>query len=173
MAKARSKRKAAPKRTPALLTRRELAAAFGVHMLTVTKWERDGMPIAKRGARGRPSLYDETACRTWKNLRDEAAMQTSSLEQARIQKELSQAELNRQTAEIRAGNLLQRDDVERVWSQHVAAVRRKLLHLPVTLADRVHRIATLEGPSAVEAKLLEAVEDVLNELAGAKPAAAA
>jgi len=173
MAKARSKRKAAPKRTPALLTRRELAAAFGVHMLTVTKWERDGMPIAKRGARGRPSLYDEAACRTWKILRDEAATKTSSLEQARIQKELSQAELNRQTAEIRAGNLLQRDDVERVWSQHVAAVRRKLLHLPVTLADRVHRIATLEGPSAVEAKLLEAVEDVLNELAGAKPAAAA
>jgi len=173
MAKTRSKRKAAPKRTPALLTRRELAAAFGVHMLTVTKWERDGMPIAKRGARGRPSLYDEAACRTWKILRDEAAMQTSSLEQARIQKELSQAELNRQTAEIRAGNLLQRDDVERVWSQHVAAVRRKLLHLPVTLADRLHRIATLEGPSAVEAKLLEAVEDVLNELAGAKPAAAA
>ena len=29
--------------------------------------------------------------------------------------------------------------MERVWSQHVAAVRRKLLHLPVTLADRLHR----------------------------------
>ncbi|HRU09763.1 MAG TPA: terminase small subunit [Thermoanaerobaculia bacterium] len=173
MAKTHSKRKRAPKTTPALLTRRDLAAAFGVHMLTVTKWERDGMPIAKRGARGRPSLYDEAACRTWKILRDEAATKTSSLEQARIQKELSQAELNRQTAEIRAGNLLQRDDVERVWSQHVAAVRRKLLHLPVTLADRLHRIATLEGPSAVEAQLLEAVEDALNELAGAKPAAAA
>ncbi len=173
MAKKCSKRRAALRTTPALLTRRELAAAFAVHMLTVTKWERDGMPIAKRGARGRPSLYDEAACRAWKILRDEAATKTSSLEQARIQKELSQAELNRQTAEIRAGNLLQREDVERVWSQHVAAVRRKLLHLPVSLADRLHRIATLEGPSAVEAKLLEAVEDVLNELAGAKPAAAA
>ena len=131
------------------------------------------MPIAKRGARGRPSLYDEAACRAWKILRDEAATKTSSLEQARIQKELSQAELNRQTAEIRAGNLLQREDVERVWSQHVAAVRRKLLHMPVALADGLHRIATLEGPSAVEAKLREAVEDVLSELAGVTPAATA
>jgi hypothetical protein len=38
-----------------LVTRRELAARLGVHMQTVTKWEREGLPIAERGRRGRPS----------------------------------------------------------------------------------------------------------------------
>lgn len=40
-----------------VLTRAELAAAFACHMQTVTKWERAGMPIARRGSRGRPSQY--------------------------------------------------------------------------------------------------------------------
>lgn len=140
---------------------------MGVVMQTITKWERDGMPIATRGTRGRPSLYDAAACEAWRAARDAAAeTATHSLEQARIQKELSQAALNRQTAAIRAGQLLKREDVERTWAKHVAAVRNRLLHLPTALADRLHRLATLEGPSAVEAALQEAVGDVLRELAG-------
>ena len=41
----------------ALVTRRELADLLTLQPMTVTKWEQLGMPIAKRGRKGRPSLY--------------------------------------------------------------------------------------------------------------------
>jgi len=33
-----------------LLTRRQLSAKLGVHAVTVLAWEREGMPVARRGA---------------------------------------------------------------------------------------------------------------------------
>lgn len=35
-----------------LVTRRELAEKHSVHMQTITKWEREGMPVAERGPKG-------------------------------------------------------------------------------------------------------------------------
>jgi phage terminase Nu1 subunit (DNA packaging protein) len=151
-----------------MLTRRDLATALGVHMQTVTKWERDGMPIARKGARGKPSRYDRSAVEAWLHARDNAR-QTSdvaSLELERSRRERAQALLALQTYQMRAKELLPRAEVDRVWSQHVSAVRAKLLSLPVTLADRVHHAAKMDGVASVERILNEAVRDVLRELAG-------
>ena len=151
-----------------MLTRRDLAKALGVHMQTVTKWERDGMPVAHRGARGKPSHYDRGAVEAWLHNR-ETARQTSdvaSLELERSRRERAQALLALQTYQMRAKELLPRAEVDRVWSQHVSAVRAKLLSLPVTMADRVHHAATMDGVASVERILNEAVRDVLRELSG-------
>src|SRR6185369_15904806 len=56
-----------------LLTRRQLAELLAVNMQTVTKWGRDGLPIAHVGRKGKPSLYDEAAVRAWLAAREYAA----------------------------------------------------------------------------------------------------
>lgn len=154
------------------LTRRELAGVLGVHMQTVTKWERDGMPIAERGRKGKPSTYSEPAVRAWLQQREEAARAAAAgdgpildLAQERARKERWQGLLAEQTFKAREKELLPRVEVEKLWSAEVAAVRAKLLALPTTLADRLHRAATLEGVLGVERILHEAVRETLRELA--------
>jgi phage terminase Nu1 subunit (DNA packaging protein) len=156
----------------ALLTRRELAALFHVVPMTITKWEQTGMPTASRGRRGKPSRYREVVVRAWLQQREEAAKQPGSVfdvakEKAGLSRE--QADLTRQTRLMRARDLLPRDEVERIWTAEITAVRAKLLAWPMTLADQVHRVAVLEGLPGVERVLHEAVRQVLRELAEPTP----
>jgi len=155
-----------------LATRRELAAALDVHMQTITKWERDGLPIAERGSRGRPSRYSLEAVRAWRAAREEAARKVDGpLDpiQEKAARDHWQAELARQTHEIRHKTLLPAADVERAWAAEVAAVRAKLLALPTTYSDRIYRAGTLDGLSGVEKAVQAAVYDVLRQFAGRLP----
>lgn len=155
---------------PAQLTRRDLAAALNVHMMTVTKWEQQGLPVAKRGRRGNPSLYDEAAVRAWLQARKEAAEAPGApldLVQARARKEHFQALLAEQQLQLRSRGLLPRDEVERIWSAEIAAARTLILSSYVTHADRVHRASTTEGLAGVERTLRDIAHEVLNELASA------
>lgn len=151
-------------------TRREVAEALGVHMASVTKWERQGLPIVERGSRGRPSRYDLEAVRAWLAARDQAARKAVDGPLDPVQEKAArdhwQAELAEQTYQIRQKNLLPADEVGRAWSAEVAAVRAKLLALPTTFSDRLFRAATLDGLAGVEKVLQAAVYDVLRQLAG-------
>lgn len=157
-----------------LLSRRELAAlrnlpgqAGAVHMQTVTKWEREGMPIAVRGRKGKPSLYRESDVRAWLMARDIGAVGGGQAEVARerARKERAQAVLAEQLAAARARELLPRDEVRRAWEQIVAAVRTALLSAPVSYSDRLIRAYTLGGAQAHEQAFAEAMREVLHELA--------
>lgn len=150
-----------------LLTRRELADRLHVHMQTVTKWEREGMPIAERGRKGRASRYREEDVRAWLDAREAAAKQSGHVDvtQERARKERAQAVLAEQLAATRARHLLPADEVARVWSAEVAAVRSIILASYTSQADKIHRIATLEGVGGVEAVLKELAHEVLRQLA--------
>lgn len=150
-----------------MLTRRELASLLGVHMQTVTKWEREGMPIAERGRRGKASLYSEVAVRAWIAAREEAAQNGSRLDvtQERARKERAQAQLAEQKYQQLAGELLPKEDVAKVWAAEIAGARSVLLAVPTTYADRAYRAATLHGVGAVEEVLRDAIHEVLRELA--------
>jgi phage terminase Nu1 subunit (DNA packaging protein) len=165
----RAKRRRKPGKSGDQMTRRDLAAALGVHMQTITKREREGMPVAKRGARGRPSLYSELAVRAWLQQRDEAARQsgTTDLNADRARKERAQAALAEQAYAIRMRDLLPREEVEKAWHEEVAAVRTLLLAWPSTIADQVYRAALTERLPGVERALSDAVRAVLRELADA------
>lgn len=164
--KAKAARKAAMK-SDGLVTRRELAGLLSVHMQTVTKWEQEGLPIAERGRKGKPSRYREVDVRAWLQLREEAAKQPGAVNliAERARKERAQAILAEQAYQIRMRDLLPREEVEKAWSAEVSAVRTKLLAWPATLADRLHRAATTDGVAGVEQALNDAVRDVLRELA--------
>jgi len=152
----------------AVLTRRDLAVALGVHIQTVTKWEQEGLPVAERGRRGRPSKYRVGEVRAWLAARESnAAGKNGHVDVAaeRARRERAQAILAEQMFQVRNRDLLPRVEVERLWRAEVTAVRTKLLSWATQLADRLCRAATLDGPAGVEAELDVAVRDVLLELA--------
>lgn len=136
--------------------------------MTVTKWERAGLPIARRGRRGKPSRYREVAVRAWLQQREEAAQSVETgvdLAHARARKELAQAIEAEQRVALRAKVLIPIEEVDRIWSGQIAAVRARLLAWPAALADRLHRVAATEGAPGIERLLQEAVYDTLRELA--------
>jgi len=157
-----------------LATRREVAETLGVHMDSISKWERQGLPIVTRGGRGRPTMYDLEAVRAWLAARDEAARKVVEGELDPVQEKAArdhwQAELAKQTLAIREKNLLPADEVDRAWRAEVAATRAKLLALPTTFSDRIYRAGTLDGLAGVERTLQAAVYDVLRQLSGAAEA---
>jgi phage terminase Nu1 subunit (DNA packaging protein) len=168
-----AKSAALPPLPPAgLLTRRQLAVAMKVVMMTITKWEREGMPIALRGGKGRPSFYREVDVRAWKQQRDDAAVKPGAVDlvKERARKERAQAVLAEQAYEIRRRDLLPREEVEKTWSSEVAAVRTKLLSWSATLSDQVYRVSALEGLAGIERVIDDAVRDVLVQLADPKRA---
>lgn len=151
-----------------LLTRRALAALLKVHMQTVTKWEREGMPVSERGSKGRPSMYREVDVRAWLAARAQAAKNGTGLDlaQERARKEHWQALLAEQTHRVRARELLPAAEVEKAWSAERDAIRTKILATYTTHTDRVHRAAVIDGLAGVERALKDIAYDVLRELAG-------
>lgn len=150
------------------LTRRELAEAMSVVMMTVTKWEARGMPVLERGRPGKPSYYDLEACEAWK-VAAELQAQTSGVvdvAKERALRERAQAALAQQTFQMRSLELLPRVEVERQWEAEILAVRTKLLQIAPTFAERVYQAALSDGISGVERLLGESVDDVLRELSG-------
>jgi len=149
------------------VTRPELADALDVHPMTVTKWERDGMPIEIRGRRGVSTKYREASVRAWLKKREQAAAagQLVDLAAERARKERAQAMESEQRFALRARKLLPADEVDLVWSGEATAVRNRLLAIPATQADRLHRAAILDGVAGVERALEKMVRDILTELA--------
>lgn len=153
-----------------VVDRRTLAGIFGVHMMTVTKWERDGMPILERGRRGKPSQYSRSAVATWREGRANVG-ETVDAVRERARKDRAQAILAEQAHAIRNRDLVSVVEVEKVWAGIVAAVRTRLLALPATLSDRLYRVSTLEGVAGVERELDLSMREVLRELAEPGPPA--
>lgn len=130
------------KADPWLLSRSELARAFAVTPLRITKWTAAGMPVADRGARGRESKYDLHDVITWYVARELAARGIGTgkrLDLASERAHLSQAQ--RKLAELdyhrKVGALVSAQEVELRWSGIITAVRDRLLGLPVRLKARV------------------------------------
>ncbi len=148
-----------------LVTRREVAQQHGVKPMQVHRWVQDGAPVARRGGPGRPALYDPIAVARWKAARDGAAeRQMVSVTQARVERDLAQAELARQLHAQRSGRLVDVAAVTAIWGRHVAAVRQRLLSWSTTLTARLHRAAINGGLAGIEAVLDEHVRRVLTEL---------
>lgn len=121
-----------------LVTRRELADALGCHMQTVTKYEREGLPIAQRGDRGKPSRYQLEDVRAW------LAQRTAGAQ-----------------APVAAIALA---DVRAAWADEIAAVRGLLLRSAASSAHRVHRAAA-GGVAGVARELQAMTSELLRTLA--------
>lgn len=130
--------------TVPLVTRKELAALLGVHPQTITDWEGQGCPIAKRGGRGVSSKYRVSDVYQW---RIDSARQVSettlTLEQERARLAKAQADGKEMENRQRRGELLPRAQVVaegqalvRGWSAKLRGLPRKLVNAGLVPRDR-------------------------------------
>lgn len=115
------------------LTRQQLAELFDVDPATITRYERNGMPVAKKAPRGQNSLFDPEVCRKWKD--DVDAMKllaTSGLNLEAERARLTRAQAERAEREnLRAqGKLLDREEVSRAGQAYTAAWSAKVRTIP-------------------------------------------
>ncbi len=155
-----------------LLNRTQLAAAFGVAPLRITKWGAEGMPVYDRGRRGVESRYDLAAVVEWQVERKVQARGGASGAPIDLATERAQlTRVQRALATMKVGTeqkrLLPADEVRRVVGGAFHAVRARLLALGQSVADRCV-LATQTSTAAVQAVIDDAVHEALAELAEAR-----
>jgi hypothetical protein len=156
--KAKGKGRSKSEPTP-LVTRQQLALLLGVHPQTITGWEGEGCPVARRGGRGVASKYRVSDVFKWRveSLR-QVSETTLTLEQERTRLARAQADGKEMENRVRAGELLPRDQVVREgqalvrgWSAKVRGLPRRLVNVGLVPRER-------EGDA--RALLLELLADI-------------
>ena len=111
-----------------------------------------------------------------KSVQGYIAYKVESLEQSQEQKSLDEIRADHERWKMRKtqlavrlmeGKLHRAEDVERVWTQSAAAVRSRLLGIPVKAAPQV---AGMEDTGEIQQALQREVAEALNEIAGYDPA---
>lgn len=168
--------KRSPKKSAAgLVTRAKLAASMGVVPHRVNVWETQGCPCARKGAGGRPSLFDPVAVKAWLAARDQATQARAgvgSLPDERARESRAKTMLAEQTLRIRSGELVPSAELESAWLELHEAVATTVAAIP-KLADRLVQLAREGGAAAVARCLDEAIEQALTGLSSWKPRAQA
>ena len=129
--------------------------------------------LAKQGAvvKLRRGVYDLE-----KSVQSYITYKLESLEESQEQKSLDEIRADHERWKMRKtqlavqlleGKLHRAEDVERVWSQSAAAVRSRLLGIPVKAAPQV---AGMEDAGEIQQVLQREVVEALNEIAGYDPA---
>jgi phage terminase Nu1 subunit (DNA packaging protein) len=159
---ATAKRQPKTRQAERQLTVREIAAAEGVQPGQVRRWIEDGCPVAVKGGPGKSALLDRAAVRAWRAQRQQTvSVAEESAGLKNVQRRKAELELRH-----RAGDLLDRADVDRVWRQHITDAKTLLEALPRAEASRCVAAARTGGEAAVAAVLGGALRRVLTALAG-------
>ena len=129
--------------------------------------------LAKQGAvvKLRRGVYDlEKSVQsyiTYKLESLEVSQEQKSLDEIRADHERWKMRKTQLAVRLLEGKLHRAEDVERVWSQSAAAVRSRLLGIPVKAAPQV---AGMEDAGEIQQVLQREVAEALNEIAGYDPA---
>jgi phage terminase Nu1 subunit (DNA packaging protein) len=153
-----------------LLTRQEIAAEFGCTPGTITRWERDGCPVAQKTTRGRPSLFDLEAVRTWRAEMDRIAPEALSLEHERARLARAQVEKTERENLVRAGELMERAQVilegqsySKAIAKMIRALPRRAVQAGAIAASQEHALAVLCRDVLVEISSWKYLEDLTSE----------
>jgi phage terminase Nu1 subunit (DNA packaging protein) len=149
------------KRRRQLVMRAAAAQALGVSPARISQWISDGAPVARRGRRGRPALYDVQRLRRWRAARERQQNADGlSLEIERAKLTRAQRLKVERENRVRAGELLERVDVTADIVAMVKATRARLLILP---AHAVRRgIVAREKEAALRALVVEVLTELSN-----------
>ena len=151
---------------PPLVDRRELARVFACSQRVTFEWETAGLPC-HRGGRGKRTRYDLAVVHRWLRDRDEAHRESViGVDAARARQLTAAAEKLEVENQLRAGELLEREDVERVWGRFVMASRQRFLNWPQVLAPRLVVACEAHGLAGVVSELELELRHCLHELAG-------
>ncbi|MBB4287678.1 terminase small subunit [Roseospira goensis] len=147
-----------------IVSQTELAAIMGVTAMTVRAWERKGMPVARKGSRGRPGQYNTADVMRW---RAEQAAQAATgdtnamdMEEAKRRKTAAEAALAEMDLALRRGELVDVETVGRLVAEEYATVRANIMAMPGELAPDLEHLAVLE----IEELLTSKITDILDAL---------
>jgi len=142
-----------------LLTRQQLASALGVVPGTVTRWERDGCPVAKKRSRGQATLFDRAAVEAWRDQVDAIKKAEGlSLEQERALLARAQREKVEMENAVRRGELWPMDLVILEGHHFAKALVAKVRLIPLRLIQA--GIIAREQETAVLAQVTDILDDI-------------
>lgn len=142
----------------ATVNKRQLAEIFGKSEETLTQWQKDGMPVLKRGRKGVDGQYEPHRCIEWLLTREVSKVQ-GELPRDRLAR--VQAERIEMDMATERGELVPAPEIEPAWAGHVIATRQELLRLPLELGPRARRA---ESDNAAIDLLTEGIEGALRKL---------
>ena len=143
----------------------DLARCLGITTRWVQRLARDQVLVkVKRG------VYDlERSVQGYIEYRLESmeeSQEQKSLDEIRADHERWKMRKTQLAVQLLEGKLHRAEDVERVWSQSAAAVRSRLLGIPVKAAPQV---AGMEDAGEIQQVLQREVAEALSEIAGYDP----
>ena len=147
------------------VSRADLAEILRVSAPTVDAWIRRGLPVAKKGGRGRAYEFDLADVIAWRVEQAEtnasAATEVVDFEEARARKTAAEAEIAEADARQRRGELVEIDTVAEILETRLSTVRLRLLAVPAKVAPRV---APIRATAKIRRILEDEFSDVLDEL---------
>lgn len=150
------------------VTRPQLAKVFSKDPRTIAKWLEEGLPVARRGRGGRPSLYSLPHCIKWMLARELEGRETSTEHLSATDERALLDRRRREELElklqVRRGELVEVSAVRAEYADLAVAVKARLRAIPDAIADQIAAAASA-GPASAKALLLARIDDALRELA--------
>ncbi len=122
----------------------ELAEIMGVSDVTLWEWQKQGMPVQKRGARGEANAYDTSEAIAWRIERELAKVSGTESQKDRLAR-LQGDKLELDLA-VQRGTLIPADEIEPTWHDRVLSAAAFMHSQPSRLAG------ILEATPGIEAK---------------------
>lgn len=155
-----------------IVNKKELSEIFGKSEVTLTTWQKNGLPIKREAQRGASHQYDTEDCINWLIRReigkltvgDDGTVHDYEAERARLTHH--QANKTQLEEEVLKGTLIPAEKVEQVQGDMVSSFRAKILAIPTKAA---HAVIGLEDLNEAKETLKEFLYEALNELADFTP----
>lgn len=116
----------------------QLAGVFGVSLVTIEAWIRNGCPIEQKGAgKGKPWVFDTATVAAW---REELAAEEAGGDETKTEDALNKRKLLAQTLSAELAYANERGlvapvaEFERAWSTTFAKIRQNVLAIPQRVA---------------------------------------
>lgn len=143
------------------MNKRDLAELLGISEVTLTAWQKAGMPMGPRAARGEPNEYDSEKVIRWWIKRE---VQKASDEQPRDRRDRLQADEIEHRLKEKRGELIPAAAIRPAWIAQVVAARQAIRAVPAEVAPAV---LMLRSEDEVRDFLEERLDDALTKLAAA------
>lgn len=158
-----------------LVNKTELAEIVGVHERTISRWQKNGLPILADGTRGYDNRYDTVEVIDWMVQREienritdhgGSAQDFYDYEAERARLTHHQANMAAMDEKTKAGKLIPADVVANAWGGLVSAFRARTLGIPTKVAPKLIGLTSL---AQIQALLKEEVYQALSELSNYDP----
>ena len=144
-----------------IVNKAKLSKILGKSEMTLTTWQKEGMPIRETGAKkGKQNTYDTAEVIGWMLLRSNSTAQ--AIEKAKLRLVLAQAELEELKVLEKKEELIPLEKMQYIITSVLSKCRAKILGIPSRITPI---IMTHKDPKKIEKVLKDACHEALSELA--------